>query len=157
MKSGFKKEYLKLYFSAESTLPMEALQKYGTISLNTPPPPVTLNNILNLLQEFRGLVYIMTWNVSTAILFEEHVIKVENECGHRAGPPIETYRTTGYLVPPREFSRIPDTPVIFPVAGMSTKRAPDLNTTMLVPPSTQIWDSTAMEQQIVILRNMVLS
>ena len=125
---------------------MEALQNYRNIAINAPPPPVTLNNILNLLQDFRDLVYKMKWDVNTAILFEEHVIKVENECGYQAGPPIQTNRMTGYLAPPPAFSRIPDTPIIFPVFGMSTKRAPDLNITMLAPPP-QTWDSTVLPQQ----------
>ena len=130
MKSAFEKEYLKDYLSPASTLVMEALKKYGSISLKVPPSSITLNNILNFLQDFRELVYLMKWDVTTAILFDEHTFKVENECGYRAGPPIDTDQSTGYLAPPREFAKIPNT-VIFPIDGISVKRAPDLNLTQL--------------------------
>ena len=63
--------------------------------------------------------------------------------------------TTEHIVPTRQFTRIPDTPIIFPVTGMPVKRASDLilkqprREQPLAPPP-QTWDSTFSQQEIAV-------
>ena len=131
MEYGFEQECLHKYLSPTSPLVMDTLKCHGEISLNAPPHPLTLNNILNLIQDFRELSFILNWDLSTCSSFEIHAVKVENECGHQAGPPIDMDMRIGYLAPPTIGTRmIPDTPVIFPIVRKSiVKRIQDLNLT----------------------------